>query len=74
MSKVPENNKVKGIEIKQMIELLEMLSTTKGATHFDLEVENGKVYLYPLKLTDQEKKEEDEEPKIKPNNLFSDEI
>lgn len=69
----PENNRVKGIEIKQMIDLLEMLSTKKGATHFDLEIENGKVYLYPLKLTDEEKKED--EPKIdKPNNLFSDEV
>lgn len=74
MSKIPENNKVKGIEISQMIDLLVMLQEKKGATHFDLEVENGKVYLYPLKFTDEEKKQE-EEPKIdKPNNLFSDEI
>jgi hypothetical protein len=65
-------NKAEGINIEQMMKLLIKLRDEKKATHFDIEIDEGRVYIYPLKYTSDE--DSPKEELDKPNQLFSDDI
>lgn len=66
-------NKAEGINIEQMLKLLTKLRDEKKATHFDIEIEEGRVFIYPLKYNS-DAEDSPKEELDKPNQLFSDDI